>query len=133
MALNVIIEVLGDVIEVALKTLIMVFGAWLTAKLGKRKELENINAAQQELMGMAHTTVGELMQTTVEKMKAASADGKLSDDEIKSLQIALVTGTIEKMSGVSLEVLRAAGVDINKLIIGAGDDWINSIKDRPRI
>lgn len=128
MALNVIIEVLGDVIEVALKTLIMVFGAWLTAKIGKREELKTINAAQQELIAMAQTTVGELMQTTVKDLKAASADGKLSNDEIKMLGIELAKGTIEKMSGVSLEVLRAAGVDINKLIAGAGEDWINTLK-----
>ena len=128
MALNVIIEVLGDVIEVALKTLIMVFGAWLTAKIGKREELKTINAAQQELIAMAQTTVGELMQTTVKDLKAASADGKLSNDEIQMLGIKLAKGTIEKMSGVSLKVLRAAGVDINKLIAGAGEDWINTLK-----
>ena len=43
--------------------LIGVFGAWLTAKLGKATQLDTVNCAQQELIKLAQITVGELKQT----------------------------------------------------------------------
>ena len=49
--------------------LIGVFGAWLTAKLGKATQLDTVNRAQQELIKLAQITVGELKQTVVDGMK----------------------------------------------------------------
>ena len=43
--------------------LIGVFGAWLTAKLGKATQLDTVNRAQQELIKLAQITVGELKQS----------------------------------------------------------------------
>ena len=82
-----IITIAAQVIATLLITLIGVFGAWLTAKIGKRVELTNINKAKDELIAAAQQTVLELQQTVVEGMKAAAEDGKLSDDEVDNPSI----------------------------------------------
>lgn len=79
---NVIIENLVQIVATLIVTLIGVLGAWLTAKIAKRAELSNISTATDEAIRAAQTTVLELQQTTVDKLKAASADGKLTKAEI---------------------------------------------------
>lgn len=119
-----IINVAAQVVSTLLITLIGVLGAWLTAKIGKRVELTNINKAKDELIAAAQQTVLELQQTVVEGMKAAAEDGKLSDDEVESLCIMLMTKTKEKMSLSAIRLLEAAAVDVNALIRGAGEALI---------
>ena len=119
-----IITITAQVVSTLLITLIGVLGAWLTAKIGKRVELTNINKAKDELIAAAQQTVLELQQTVVEGMKAAAEDGKLSDDEVESLCIMLMTKTKEKMSLSAIRLLEAAAVDVNALIRGAGEALI---------
>lgn len=119
-----IINVAAQVVSTLLITLIGVLGAWLTAKIGKRVELTNINKAKDELIAAAQQTVLELQQTVVEGMKAAAEDGKLSDDEVESLCIMLMTKTKSKMSLSAIRLLEAAAVDVNALIRGAGEALI---------
>ena len=109
-------------------TLIGVLGTWLTVKIGQREELRNINAAQQEAIDMARQTVGELQQTVVDGLKAAHKDGKLTKEEIANLGEALLFQTKSKMSLAAIRVLAAAAVDIDAIIKGAGEAWINKIK-----
>ena len=109
-------------------TLIGVFGAWQTMKLGKSAQLENINAAQKEVIRAAKMTVGELQQTLVENLKASHADGKLTQDEIAALGGKLVDMTIQKLSMPTFELLSAAAVDIEAMITGAGESWIGKLK-----
>ena len=52
-----IINIFAQVVATLLITLIGVFGAWLTAKIGKRVELTNINKAKDELIEAAQQTV----------------------------------------------------------------------------
>jgi vacuolar-type H+-ATPase subunit H len=111
-----------------LLTLIGVLGTWLTVKIGQREELRNINAAQQEAIDMARQTVGELQQTVVDGLKAAHKDGKLTKEEIANLGEALLFQTKSKMSLAAIRVLAAAAVDIDAIIKGAGEAWINKIK-----
>ena len=125
---EVIIENVVNILGALLITLIGVLGTWLTAQLGKRAELNSINAAQQELITMAQITVGELQQTVVEKLKAAHEDKKLTNEEVLTLGALLVQKTLEKMSKPTQQLLNAAGVDIIALIQGTGEDWINSLK-----
>ena len=119
-----IITITAQVVSTLLIPLIGVLGAWLTAKIGKRVELTNINKAKDELIAAAQQTVLELQQTVVEGMKAAAEDGKLSDDEVESLCIMLMTKTKEKMSLSAIRLLEAAAVDVNALIRGAGEALI---------
>lgn len=119
-----IITIVAQVIATLLITLIGVFGAWLTAKIGKRVELTNINKAKDELVEAAQQTVMELQQTVVEGLKEKAADGKLTDEEIEGLCLSLLTKTKEKMSLPAINVLEAAAVDVNALIRGAGEALI---------
>lgn len=124
-----IITIVAQVIATLLITLIGVFGAWLTAKIGKRVELTNINKAKDELIEAAQQTVMELQQTVVEGMKAAAQDGKLSEDEITELSIMLLNKTKQKMSLPAIQLLEAAAVDVNALIRGAGEALIAELHD----
>ena len=110
-------------------SLIGVFGAWLTAKLGKATQLDTVNRAQQELIKLAQITVGELKQTVVDGMKAASKDGKLSKEEIAQLGQMLFEKTTAKLSASAMDVLTAAQVDISALISGTAEHLIGQMKE----
>ena len=109
-------------------TLLGVFGTWLTIKLGKNANLENINAAQKEVIRAAKITVGELQQTIVDDLKAAHEDGKLTPEEIRMLGTELVDRTVQKLSMPTYELLKAAAVDIEEMITGVGESWIARMK-----
>ena len=108
--------------------LIGVFGAWLTAKLGKATQLDTVNHAQQELIKLAQITVGELKQTVVDGMKAAHTDGKLTKEEIAQLGQLLFDKTTAKLSTSAIDVLTAAQVDISALITGSAEHLIGQMK-----
>lgn len=125
---TVIIETVVQIAATLLITLIGVLGTYLTTKLAKKAELANIAAATNEATEAAQTTVLELQQTTVEAMKAASADGKLTESEIQELGALLLQKALDKMSNSAKNVLTSAGVDISALITGAGEALINRMK-----
>ena len=125
---TVIIETIVSVAANLAITLIGVLGAWLLAKLSKNQHLSNINTAIGELINAAEMTTMELEQTVVEGLKAASADGKLSKEEIRDLGEMLLEGTIRKMSESAMNVLRAANVDVNAIVTGAGEALIAKMK-----
>ena len=106
-------------------TLIGVFGAWMTTQIGKSQKLTNINKAQKEVISLAQQTVGELRKTIVKGLKAAHDDGKLSKDEIADIKNQLIEKTLKKMSEPTNKLLQAAAVDIEALIKGAAEDWLD--------
>ena len=111
-------------------TLISVLGTWLTMQLGKNAKLKNINDAQKELIRAAKITVGELQQTTVGALKAAHLDGKLTSQEIALLRERLRDKTLEKLSAPAYALLAATSVDVEGLILGVGESWIDRIKQQ---
>ena len=125
---TVIIETVVSVVANLAVTLIGVLGAWLLMQISKSQKLSTINAAVDELTGAAEQTVLELQQTVVDDLKAASADGKLTKDEIEVLGKKLIDGALAKMSGSAMDVLKAANVDVNAIITGAGEALIARIK-----
>lgn len=125
---TVIIETIVSVLANLAVTLIGVLGAWLVAQIGKTQKLVTINAAVGELTDAAETTVLELQQTVVDGLKEASADGKLSKDEIAELGSLLLEGALRKMSDSGIKVLKAANVDINAIVTGAGEALIARMK-----
>ncbi|MBQ9612156.1 MAG: hypothetical protein IJV14_06150 [Lachnospiraceae bacterium] len=125
---TVIIETLVSIAANLAITLIGVLGAWLVTKIGKQQQLNTINLAVEELTAAAEQTVLELQQTVVDDLKAASADGKLTQDEIRDLGKKLLEGSLQKMSASGINVLKAANVDINAIITGAGEALIATIK-----
>ena len=114
-------------------TLIGVLGTYLTLQLGKNTNLKNINDAQKELMRAAKITVGELQQTMVSDLKAANEDGKLTSQEIAQLRAKLLDKTVEKLSAPAYALLSAASVDVEGLILGVGESWIERIKQQSSI
>ena len=84
-------------------------------------------AAIGQVTQAAQTTVGELQQTTVEAMKAAAADGKLTEDQIRTLKADLLRMTREKLAEPTVQLLEAAKLDINAMIQGAAEDLINQM------
>ena len=125
---NILIENAVNIAAAFFIALIGVFGAWLTAKLGKATQLDTVNHAQQELIKLAQITVGELKQTVVDGMKAASKDGKLTTDEIAKLGQLLYEKTTAKLSASAMDVLTAAQVDISALITGTAEHLIGQMK-----
>ena len=126
---NILIENAVNIAAAFFIALIGVFGAWLTAKLGKATQLDTVNRAQQELIKLAQITVGELKQTVVDGMKAASKDGKLSREEIAQLGQMLFEKTTAKLSASAMDVLTAAQVDISALITGTAEHLIGQMKE----
>ena len=127
-ATDILIENAVNIAAAFFIALIGVFGAWLTAKLGKATQLDTVNRAQQELIKLAQITVGELKQTVVDGMKAASKDGKLSKEEISQLGQLLFEKTTAKLSASAMDVLTAAQVDISALITGTAEHLIGQMK-----
>lgn len=125
---TVIIETAVSVLANLAVTLIGVFGAWLLMQISKSQKLSTINTAVDELTGAAEQTVLELQQTVVDDLKAASADGKLTKEEVEVLGKKLIDGALAKMSGSAMDVLKAANVDVNAIITGAGEALIARIK-----
>lgn len=125
---NTIIETVVQIISALLLLLISLLGTWLTAKLAKRTELANIAAATDEATRVAQQTVMELQQTVVDNLKEASADGKLTKEEIAELRELLLDGAMDKMSDTAKNMLTAAGVDISAVIRGAGEAFIRQMK-----
>lgn len=125
---TVIIESVVSVAANLAITLIGVLGAWLLAQIGRNQRLNSINMAVGELTNAAETTVMELQQTIVDGLKEASADGKLTRDDISTLGEMLYEGTMQKMSASVIDVLEAAEVDISAVIKGAGEALIAKMK-----
>ena len=126
---NILIENAVNIAAAFFIALIGVFGAWLTAKLGKATQLDTVNKAQQELIKLAQITVGELKQTVVDGMKTAHTDGKLTKEEIVQLGKLLFEKTTAKLSASAMDVLTAAQVDISALITGAAEHMIDYMKE----
>ena len=119
-----------QVASTLLITLIGVLGTYLSLQLGKSANLKNINEAQKELIRVAKITVGELQQTYVASWKAANEDGKLTNNEIAELRAKLLDRTVEKLSTPAYTLLQAASVDVEGLILGVGESWIDRIKQQ---
>lgn len=124
---NAVIEVAANLVtQLAIIALTTAF-AWLTAKIGKNKNLANINAAKDELKDAAIQTVGELNQRFVSAWKSAQG-GKLTEEQIAKLNAELINLTLTKMSGSAIKVLEAASIDLETYIRGTAEDWISTLK-----
>ena len=125
---SVLIETAVSIAANLAVTLIGIMGAWALSRIAKHQELATINTAVEGLTDAAEQTVMELQQTLVDKLKEASADGKLSNEEINDLGRLLIEGTLAKMSDSAIDLLKAANVDINAIITGTGEAMIARMK-----
>lgn len=111
----------------ALEAVLAIAGTWVLSKIGKKKELQNTNIALEILLDITRQTVGELQQLYVKGWKEAGG-GKLTDGQAQMLRQMLLDLVKEKLDKPTQDLLTAAGADINALISGAAEDWINTIK-----
>ena len=125
---NVIIETIVAIVANLAITIFGVFGAWLVLQIGKNQKLANISSAIDELTLATEITVLDLQQTLVDEIKEKSADGKLTKDEITALGDLLLEETLDKISASCIDVLKAAEIDVNALIKGAGEAIIAEMK-----
>lgn len=127
--LNAFIEIAADILlELVLSGFAILF-AWVGSKIGTNKKLSNINAAKAEVENAVTQTVLELQQTVVDGLKAAAVDGKLSENEIATLGVDLWDKVLHKLSEPSINILRAAGVDLEAYIHGAAEGVILKLKN----
>lgn len=126
-----LIDKAATVVQTLILTAIGIIGAWVSLKLNASVKLKNVGAAWDEAVKAAKLTVGELKQTVVDGLKAANPDGKLSDEEIAELQSKLIQMSKDKMSEPAYNILIAAAVDVEALISGAGEAFIEEIKRNP--
>lgn len=125
---EILITQAAQIVSTLIVTLIGILAAWLTAKLNQHMQLKNLTAALDTCLKMTQVTVGELQQKFVEDMKIANEDGKLTKEEIKELNSSLITYTKEKMTPELINVIVNAGIDINKFILNAGENYIQEFK-----
>ena len=123
-----LIERGAEIVQTLLLAAIGILGAWVSDKLAKTQHFKSVGAAWDEAVKAAKLTVGELKQTFVDDLKASRDDGKLTEPEIADLRKKLFELTKDKMSQPAYDILLAAGVDLNALILGAGDAFIDEIK-----
>lgn len=123
-----IIEVTVQVIGALLMGVIGVAFAYLTKLVGKTKELEHVASAMDELENVVTTVVGDLQQTIVENLKAESADGKLSQEDIYDLGKLLVMKVKEQLSNPASTTIQAAGIDMTEAIHSIAEAYIARIK-----
>lgn len=125
---DVLIEVGTQIMFDVLMLVASIVFAYLAKYLAKSEKLKHIALATEELEGIVVSIVGELQQTTVDGLKEASADGKLSKDEIAALGVALVNKAKAQISSPAADTLIAAGVDIEGMIHSIAEACIASIK-----
>lgn len=123
-----LIENAASIINALILAVFGVVGTWVSLKFKTRTELKNVGAAWDEAVKAAKLTVGELKQTVTDNIKAMREDGKLTKEEIANLNKQLLEKTKDKMSKPAYDILVAAAVDVEALILGAGEAWIEKIK-----
>lgn len=115
------------ILKLAIFAITALFG-WLEIKIGKNKNLANINAAKNEVKEAAIQTAGELQQKFVDTWKAQAVDGKLTEEQIALLMSNLLVLTVEKLSSSAIKTVKAARIDLDAFILGEVDAWIQRKK-----
>ena len=123
-----LIEVGTDILFELLLLVVSIGFAYISKALTKSKKLEHIALAMSEMEAVVVAVVGELQQTTVEGLKAASEDGKLSKTDIEYLGKQLLDKVAKGLSTPTIDTLNAAGVDIESMIHSIAEAAIAEIK-----
>lgn len=117
--------------QIVFEVVLMIVGiafAYLSRLMAKSQKLEHIATAMDELERVTKNVVGDLQQTVVEGLKAASVDGKLSDEEIYDLGKMLVMKVSEQLSDPAATTIKSAGIDITGTIHSIAEAYIAKIK-----
>lgn len=128
-------EIINEIVSIGLDALsaIVLIGvgvlfAWIELKIGKNKNLANINLAKNELKDAVVQTVGALKQKFADVWKEANG-GKLTEEQAAKLRTELVDLALEKMSVASIKVLEAAKVDAIAYIQDEAEAFIERLNN----
>lgn len=127
---GILIEQVVTTVARLLEALVLAYSAWVLEKFGKNKKLQNLTLANQELCRIVKQTVRELNQTIVNKLKEKAPDGKLTDAQIDYLKGALLTLVKEKTDEATVAMITAAGADLDALITGQCEAYLDVLKER---
>lgn len=106
----------------------LAFGAWVLDKIGKNAKLKNLSLAIQLVLEMTRQTAEELQQTIVGDLKAKRPGGKLTPEDVDDLGFRLLTMVKIKVDAASQELIKAAGIDLDALITGECEAFLNRLK-----
>ena len=101
---------------------------WCVTRIAKTEKFKSISEVLTQLSTTVEDTVGELQQTVVDGLKAAASDGKLTPEEVSALNAKLLELVKAKMAQPAIDLLSAAQIDINALIIGMAESAIKNMK-----
>lgn len=102
---------------------------WLVTRMAKTEKFKSLSEVLAQLSTTVEDTVHELQQTVVDGLKEAASDGKLTPEEVSSLNTKLLEMVKAKMAQPALDILTAAQIDINTLIMGMAESAIKKMKD----
>lgn len=126
-AMEAISSVLSVVAQLAVAGL-SVGLTWCVTRIAKTEKFKSISEVLTQLSTTVEDTVGELQQTVVDGLKAAASDGKLTQEEVSALNAKLLELVKAKMAQPAIDLLSAAQIDINALIIGMAESAIKKMK-----
>lgn len=106
---------------------------WCVTRIAKTEKFKSISEVLTQLSTTVEDTVGELQQTVVDGLKAAASDGKLTPEEVSALNAKLLDLVKAKMAQPAIDLLSAAQIDINALIVGMAEAAIKKMKDNEAV
>lgn len=110
------VEVLVPIIATAVGTVLIALARNISIYLSKKTQSDLIDKYIKLLESTVIDVVQGLNQTTVSKLKEASSDGKLTPEEIESINEDAAM-TIKNILGVEgMEILNTAFSDFDKLV-----------------
>lgn len=130
---GVLIEQVVTTVARLLEALVLAYGAWALEKFGKNKKLQNLSLANEKVVKLVKQTVRELNQTIVEQLKAEAPGGKLTGAQIDDLSARLLTTVRAKLDEATIELITASGADLDALITGECEAYLDTLKDREKL
>lgn len=101
---------------------------WLVTRMAKTEKFKSLSEVLTQLSSTVEATVNELQQTIVDGLKKSAADGKLTPEEVSALNRMLLEKVQNKMAQPAIDLLNAAEVDVNALIMGMAEAAIKKMK-----
>ena len=126
---NAVIDALAPIVIDIVVSVVGILFALLLGKLRKVAALQHLTGALANLQDAVITTVYANQQALVDGWKSAAADGKLTPEEIATLNARTIDRVKTAIGPNIVEIITAAGIDIDTLILDSADAVIHDIKD----
>lgn len=104
------------------------FAAWVLKKIGENVKLKNVALAISTVCEITRQTAEELQQTIVGDLKASRPGGKLTSEDIDDLGFRLLNIVKNKLDAATQEIVIASGADLDALITGECEAFLNRLK-----